>query len=72
MNESLPERDPSQIEKARIEIRAVEQIILRKGAADGESGELKRIEDELLAGEISPDEAEKRAHKIAESRQDYH
>ncbi len=69
---SEKESIPLSIGQAIQEISHIEQLAQVMGANDYETSAFEQIRKEVLVGNISPQEAVKKANAILESKNDYH
>ncbi|MBP6857569.1 MAG: hypothetical protein KBC11_00010 [Candidatus Pacebacteria bacterium] len=60
------------IETADAEISLIMQEVYSMGANDHELGTLKKIQEDLRSGKISPKESVEKAASVRENKQDYH
>jgi hypothetical protein len=58
-------------EEAHHQIGMMEQQMRQVGGLDAEPGMIKRIKDQLSQATISPEEAVRQVHLLAENRQEY-
>lgn len=71
MHESIPQEEFT-IEKAMIQIMAIEQRMRQEGSVDVEPDQLRVIKEKLQKGEIAPVDAVSQAQGILDSMQSYH